>query len=77
MVEILQLVCETSSFPVVLYKRGILKNFSKFTGQYKKQSSGGFLSEDVLKILEKFTENTFAFARVTFLTKLQARNLKL
>ena len=40
-VEIGQLVNEISSFPEVLYKRGDLKNFSKFTDKHKKQSSGG------------------------------------
>ena len=56
MIEILQLVHEMSSFPDVLYKRGVLKNFPKFTEKHKKQSSGGVLSKDVLKYLAKFTE---------------------
>ena len=41
MAEIGQLVNEISNFPEVLYKRGDLKNFSKFTDKHKKQSSGG------------------------------------
>ena len=41
MAEIGQLVNEISSFLEVLYKRGDLKNFSKFTDKHKKQSSGG------------------------------------
>ena len=40
-VEIRQLVNEIGSFPDVLFKRGDLKNFSKFTDKHKKQSSGG------------------------------------
>ena len=39
LVEILQLVHEISSFPEVLCKRGVLKNFSKYTDKRKKQSS--------------------------------------
>ena len=74
-VEILQLVRETSSFPEVLYKRGVLKNFSKFSDKHKRQSSGGVLSKDVLKSFAKFTKKIFA--GVSFLTKSQARNLKL
>ena len=45
-----------SSFPEVLYKRGALKNFSKFADKHKKQSSRGVLSKDVLKNFAKFTE---------------------
>ena len=41
-VEFLQLVYETSSFPEVLYKRSVLKNFPKITDKQKKQSSGNF-----------------------------------
>ena len=52
MVEILQFVDEISSFPEVLYKGGDLKNFSKFTDKHKKQSSGGVLSKNILKILQ-------------------------
>ena len=56
-VEILQLVHETiSSFPEVLYKRGNLNHFSKFTDKHKKQSSGGLLSKDNLKNFAKLTE---------------------
>ena len=46
-----------SSFPDVLYKRGDLKNFSKFTDKHKKQLSRGVLSKDVLKNFAKFTDN--------------------
>ena len=46
MVEILQLVHETSSFPEVLYKND----------KYKKQPSGRVLSKDVLKFFAKFIE---------------------
>ena len=56
MVEILQLLHEISSFSEVLYKRGVLKNFSKFSDKHKKQSFGGFLSKDVFKNFAKFTE---------------------
>ena len=55
-VEIRQLVNEISSFPEVLYKRGDLKNFSKFTDKQKKQSTGGVLTKDVLKNFAKFTD---------------------
>ena len=55
-VEILQVVHEVSSFPEVPYKRGVLKNCSKFTDKHKKQSSGDVLSKDVLKNFTKFTE---------------------
>ena len=45
----------------MLYKRGVLKNFSKFSDKHKEQSSGGVLSKDVLKNFVKFTEkNIFA-----------------
>ena len=36
----------------VLYKRGVLKNFSKFSDKHKEQSPGGGLSKNVLKILQ-------------------------
>ena len=74
LVEILQLVHETSSFPEVLYKRSVLKNFSKFPDKHKKQSSGGLLSKDVLKNIANFTEEHLC--QSLFLTKLQAGNLK-
>ena len=61
----MRLLYETNSFPEVLYKRGVLKNFSKFTNKHKKQSSGGVLSKEQI------------FARASFLVKLQAENLKL
>ena len=58
MVEILQLLHEISSFPEVLDKRSVLKNFSKFTNKHKKQSPGGVLSkeEDILKMFAKLTK---------------------
>ena len=55
-VEIRQLVNEISSFPEVLYKKGDLKNFLKFTDKHKKQSFGGVLTKDVLKHFAKFTD---------------------
>ena len=54
MFEFLQLVNEISNFPDVVYKRGILKNFSKFSDKHKKQSSGGVLSESVQKNFSNF-----------------------
>ena len=77
MIESLQLVHEISSFPEVLYKRSVLENFSKFADKHKKQSSGGVLSKEkmFLKILQNSQKNIFV--RVSFLMKLQARNLKL
>ena len=59
----------------MLYKRGALKNFSKSSAKHKEQSFGSVLAKDVLKIFVKFTEKTF-FAGASFLTKLQAGNLK-
>ena len=56
LVDILQLLDEISSFSEVLYKRGALKNLSKFTDKIKKQSSGGVLSKGVLKNFAKFIE---------------------
>ena len=43
--EIPHLVYEISRFLEVLYKKGVLKNFLKFTGDYKKQPSGRVLSK--------------------------------
>ena len=48
-VEILQFVHDIRSCAEVLYK-GVRKNFSKLTEKKKKQSSGGALLKDVLKI---------------------------
>ena len=60
LVEILQLAHEISSFPEMLYKRGVLKNFSKFIEKHsshpEKQSSGGVMTKHVLKNFAKFTE---------------------
>ena len=68
---------EISSFPDVLYKRSVMKNFSKFTDKHKKQSSGGVLSKEkmFLKILQNSQKNVFA--GVSVLIELQAGNLKL
>ena len=41
MVEILQLLCEISSFSEVLFKTGVLKYILQFSKKHKKQSSGG------------------------------------
>ena len=73
MVEILQLVHEISSFLEVLYNKGDLKNFSKFTDKHKKQSHGGVLSKDDLKGFAKYTGKHICRS----VLKLQARNLKL
>ena len=51
----------------MLSERGVLKNVSKFTDKHKKQSSGGVLSKEKQKNI---------FSGVSFLIKLQARNLK-
>ena len=75
LVEILPLVHEISSFSEVPYKRDALRNFSKFLDKLKKQSSGSALSKDVLRNVAKFSENIFA--GISFLIKLQGRNLKL
>ena len=61
--KILQLLHEISSFPEVLYNRGALTNFSKFTDELKKQSSGGVLSKD-LKILQNSQNNIYP--RISF-----------
>ena len=76
MVEILQLVLEISSFLEVLYNRGDLKNFSKFTDKHKKKSHGGVLSKDDLKGFAKYTGKHICRS-VFFIIKLQAGNLEL
>ena len=48
LVEILQLIHEISIFLEVLYKKGVVKNFSKFIGKHKKQSCGGVMSKTSL-----------------------------
>ena len=53
LVEIQQLVHKISSFPDILYKKGVQEN-SKFTDKNKKQSSTGILSKDVLKKFAKY-----------------------
>ena len=40
----------------MLYERGVLKNFIKFTDKLKKLSSGSVLSKDVLKNFAKLIE---------------------
>ena len=59
----------------MLYKKGVLKNFSKFSDKHRQQSSRGVLSKDLLKDFVKLTEKNIS-AGVSFLTKLQARDLK-
>ena len=59
----------------MLYKRAVLKNFSKFSEKHKEQSFGGVLSKDVHKNFVKYTEKNI-FAGVSFLTKLQVGKLK-
>ena len=73
----MQLEHEISNLPEVLYKRSVLKNFSKFTGKHKKEWSGGVLSKEkmFLKILQNSPKNIFAGD--SFLIKLQTENLKL
>ena len=44
----------------MLYKRGDLKDFARFTNKHKKQSPGGVLSKDVPKKFAKFLEKLFA-----------------
>ena len=60
----------------MLYKRSVLKNVSKLTDKYKKQSSGVVLSKEkmFLRILKNSQKNIFS--GVSFLIKLQAGNLK-
>ena len=74
---LLNLVVEIFSFLEVLYKRIVLKNFSKFTDKHKRQSSGGTLSKEkmFLKALGNSQKNIFA--GVSFLKKLQTANPKL
>ena len=62
MVEILHLVHKISSFLEVFYKRGDLKNFSRFTDKHFKQSSAGVLSKDILKSFAKFTEKRLCWS---------------
>ena len=73
----MQLEHEISNLPEVLYKRSVLKNFSKFTGKHKKEWFGGVLSKEkmFLKILQNSPKNIFAGD--SFLIKLQTENLKL
>ena len=60
----------------MLNKRGVLKNFSKFSDKHKKQPSEVFWSRNVLKNYCKIYRKNI-FVGVSFLTKLQAGNLKL
>ena len=48
LVEIQQLAHKISSLLDILHKKGVQKNFSKFTDRDKKQSSTAILSKDVL-----------------------------
>ena len=43
----------------MLHKRGVVKNFSKFTNKHKKQSSGSVLSKDFLKNSVNLKKNIF------------------
>ena len=65
LVEILQLVHETSSFPEVLYQKGVLKTFSKYTQEAVIRRCS--VKKAFLKILPKNLE-TFE--------KIKAGNLK-
>ena len=51
------------------------ENFSRFSDKHMKQSFGGVLSKDVLKILQSSQKNIIAGA--SFLTNFQVGNLKL
>ena len=76
LVEILQLVHEISSFPEVLYKRIVLKNFSKFTDKHTQNSHQGMFCQNMFsKNLQNSQENIFS--GVFFLITLQTGNLKL
>ena len=55
---------EISSFPEVLYKRGDLKNFSKFIDKHKKKSSGVALFKIILKILQNSQKRSVFFNKV-------------
>ena len=68
MVEILQFLHEVTTFLEVLYKRSVMKNFSKFTDKHKKQSKG-VQRKDVFKNFAKFTEKNLCWS--LFLRKLQ------
>ena len=64
----------------MLYKRGVLKDFSKFLDKHKKQkSSGDVLSKDILENFAKLTEKHLEpfFVGISFLIKLQSGNLRL
>ena len=74
-VEILQLVLEISSFPEVFYKGGVLKKLLKIQINTKTSHPEVFCQKMFLKILQNLQKNIFA--RVSFLIKLQAGNLKL
>ena len=73
LVEFLQLVHEITSFPEMLYKRGILKNLSKLIDKHEKQPRG-VLSKDVLKNFEKFTEKRLCWS--LFLNKVAGWKLE-
>ena len=53
----------------LLYKRGFLKNFSKFSDKHKQQSSGCVQSKDVLKNFANFTGKNLCWS--LFLIKLE------
>ena len=61
----MQLVHEISTFPEMLYERGVLKNFSKFKDKHKKLSSREMFCRKIfLKILQN--SQKIILARVSF-----------
>ena len=73
LLEILQRVHEISSLREVFYKKGVLKNFSTFTGKHKKQSFEGVLSKRFFKNFANFIEKHPH--RSVFLDKVQGQKL--
>ena len=74
-VEIQQLALEIRSFPELLYERGDLNNFSKFSDKYKKHHLKVSCQKMFLKSLQNSQKNIYA--GVSFLIKLQTGNLKM
>ena len=61
MIETLQFVHEIGSFPEVLFKNYVLRNFSKLIDKYKKQSSKYLpKKKKFLKILQSSQEKICA-----------------
>ena len=71
--ESLQHVHEISSLPEVFYKKGVLKNFSKFRGEHKNKSFEGVLSKRFFKNFANFLEKHPH--RSVFLDKAAGRKL--